>query len=108
LSGDQGYDLRARRGKVDGGQGGVFAEATVDDEMVAAGDARSDRGHEAAHMPGRRARHSVQGRREAASDERVTAGIVLAGERSARNWASGKAARFDAFDAKAEAIALKN
>jgi len=40
------------------------------------------------------------------SDERVTAGIVLAGERSARNWASGKAARFDAFDAKAEAIAL--
>ena len=41
-----------------------------------------------------------------ASNERVTAGIVLAGERSARNWASGKAARFDAFDAKAEAIAL--
>ncbi len=40
------------------------------------------------------------------SDERVTAGIVLAGERSKRNWASGKAARFDAFDAKAEAIAL--
>ena len=40
------------------------------------------------------------------SDERVTAGIVLAGERSARNWASGKEARFDAFDAKAEAIAL--
>jgi phenylalanyl-tRNA synthetase beta chain len=40
------------------------------------------------------------------SDERVTAGIVLAGERSTRNWASGKAARFDAFDAKAEAIAL--
>ena len=43
---------------------------------------------------------------DGASDERVTAGIVLAGERSARNWASGKAARFDAFDAKAEAIAL--
>lgn len=41
-----------------------------------------------------------------ASDERVTAGIVLAGERSARNWAAGKATRFDAFDAKAEAIAL--
>jgi phenylalanyl-tRNA synthetase beta chain len=40
------------------------------------------------------------------SDERATAGIVLAGERSARNWAMGKAARFDAFDAKAEAIAL--
>ena len=43
---------------------------------------------------------------DGASDERVTAGIILAGERSARNWASGKGARFDAFDAKAEAIAL--
>ena len=43
---------------------------------------------------------------DGATDERVTAGILLAGERSARNWAAGKAARFDAFDAKAEAIAL--
>lgn len=43
---------------------------------------------------------------DGASDERVTAGILLAGERSARNWAAGKAARFAAFDAKAEAIAL--
>jgi len=43
---------------------------------------------------------------DGASDERVTAGIVLGGERSARNWAAGKATRFDAFDAKAEAIAL--
>jgi len=43
---------------------------------------------------------------DGASDERATAGIVLAGERSARNWATGKAERFDAFDAKAEAIAL--
>ena len=43
---------------------------------------------------------------DGASDERVTAGIVLAGERTQRNWATGKAARFDAFDAKAEAIAL--
>jgi phenylalanyl-tRNA synthetase beta chain len=43
---------------------------------------------------------------DGASDERMTTGIVLAGERSARNWASGKAARFDAYDAKAEAIAL--
>ena len=43
---------------------------------------------------------------DGASDERVTAGIVLAGERTPRNWATGKAARFDAFDAKAEAIAL--
>ena len=43
---------------------------------------------------------------DGASDERVTAGVVLAGERSRRNWASGKATRFDAFDAKAEVIAL--
>lgn len=43
---------------------------------------------------------------DGSSDERATAGIVLAGERSARNWATGKAARFDAFDAKSEAIAL--
>ncbi len=43
---------------------------------------------------------------DGASDERVTAGIVLAGEGTSRNWATGKPARFDAFDAKAEAIAL--
>ena len=42
---------------------------------------------------------------DGASNERVTAGIVLAGERTPRNWATGKAPRFDAFDAKAEAIA---
>ena len=40
------------------------------------------------------------------SDERLTAGIVLAGDKSVRNWATGKSAKFDAFDAKAEAIAL--
>ncbi len=41
-----------------------------------------------------------------ASDERLTLGLVLAGEKSARGWASGKAASFDAYDAKAEALAL--
>ncbi|MFM5954436.1 MAG: phenylalanine--tRNA ligase subunit beta [Novosphingobium sp.] len=40
------------------------------------------------------------------SDERLTLGLVLAGEKTARGWASGKAASFDAFDAKAEALAL--
>jgi phenylalanyl-tRNA synthetase beta chain len=40
------------------------------------------------------------------SDERATLGVVLAGDRSAKGWASGKAAAFDAFDAKAEALAL--
>ncbi|MFM5886569.1 MAG: phenylalanine--tRNA ligase subunit beta, partial [Novosphingobium sp.] len=40
------------------------------------------------------------------SDERLTLGIVLAGEKTSRGWASGKAQVFDAFDAKAEALAL--
>ena len=41
-----------------------------------------------------------------ASDERLSLAVVLAGERAARSWAAGKAAPFDAFDAKAEALAL--
>ncbi|MCB2046751.1 MAG: phenylalanine--tRNA ligase subunit beta [Novosphingobium sp.] len=40
------------------------------------------------------------------SDERPTLGVLLAGEKTARGWASGKAAMFDAFDAKSEALAL--
>ncbi|PLK26911.1 phenylalanine--tRNA ligase subunit beta [Novosphingobium sp. TH158] len=40
------------------------------------------------------------------SDERLSLAVVLAGERTPRGWASGKAAPFDAFDAKAEALAL--
>ncbi|HMP57622.1 MAG TPA: phenylalanine--tRNA ligase subunit beta, partial [Novosphingobium sp.] len=41
-----------------------------------------------------------------ASDERLTLGLVLMGEKQPRGWASGKAVPFDAFDAKAEALAL--
>lgn len=44
--------------------------------------------------------------KDGASDERATLGIVLAGDRRARGWREGKAAPFDAFDAKAEALAL--
>ena len=44
--------------------------------------------------------------KDGASDERATLGIVLAGEKTPRGWASGKAVMFDAFDAKAEALAL--
>ena len=40
------------------------------------------------------------------SDERLTLAVVLAGEKTPRGWATGKAATFDAFDAKAEALAL--
>ncbi|MDB5708181.1 MAG: phenylalanine--tRNA ligase subunit beta [Sphingomonas bacterium] len=46
------------------------------------------------------------GRRYLADAERPTLGVVLAGERNAKSWASGKATPFDAFDAKAEALAL--
>ena len=40
------------------------------------------------------------------SDERPTLGIVLAGEKTQRGWASGKAKLFDAYDAKALALEL--
>lgn len=47
---------------------------------------------------------------DGSSDERVTLGIVLAGEKVPRSWSQtingGKATYFDAFDAKAEALAL--
>jgi phenylalanyl-tRNA synthetase beta chain len=46
------------------------------------------------------------GRRYLADSERLTAGIVLAGEKTGRGWATGKAAKFDAYDAKAEVVAL--
>lgn len=46
------------------------------------------------------------GRRYLAEGERATLGIVLSGERAVRNWRSGKAQGFDAFDAKAEVLAL--
>jgi len=46
------------------------------------------------------------GRRYLADAERPTVGLVLAGDKIPRGWASGKAQKFDAFDAKAEALAL--
>ncbi|ATY32889.1 phenylalanine--tRNA ligase subunit beta [Sphingomonas psychrotolerans] len=46
------------------------------------------------------------GRRYLADRERLTLGVVLAGDRSARGWQGGKAQRFGAYDAKAEALAL--
>lgn len=41
-----------------------------------------------------------------ASDEKLSIAVVLAGEKTPRGWATGKARAFDAFDAKAEALAL--
>lgn len=46
------------------------------------------------------------GRRYLGDREHPTLGLVLAGERTARHWRSGKARPLDAFDAKAEALAL--
>ncbi|TGX54724.1 phenylalanine--tRNA ligase subunit beta [Sphingomonas gei] len=46
------------------------------------------------------------GRRYLADRERLTLGVVLAGDRSARGWQGGKGQRFGAYDAKAEALAL--
>ncbi len=43
---------------------------------------------------------------DGASDERLSLAVVLAGEKAPRGWASGKALPYDAFDAKAEALAL--
>ena len=40
------------------------------------------------------------------SDERLSLAVVLAGEKTPRGHATGKAVSFDAFDAKAEALAL--
>lgn len=46
------------------------------------------------------------GRRYLADGEHLTAGVVLAGDKASRGWATGKAKAFDAYDAKAEVVAL--
>jgi phenylalanyl-tRNA synthetase beta chain len=46
------------------------------------------------------------GRRYLADAERPTAALLLAGEKRPRDWQAGKAEGFNAFDAKAEALAL--
>ena len=72
--------------------------------LVAAAKRNADRGVHASRLfeIGRRYLRGKDGR----SDERLTVGVVLAGEKTPRNWQSGKAAMFDAYDAKAEALAL--
>jgi phenylalanyl-tRNA synthetase beta chain len=46
------------------------------------------------------------GRRYLAEGERATLGLLMTGDKTVRGWQSGKAAGFDAFDAKAEVLAL--
>lgn len=43
---------------------------------------------------------------DGSSHERATLGIVLTGDRRPRGWRDGRAVAFDAYDAKAEAVAL--
>jgi phenylalanyl-tRNA synthetase beta chain len=43
---------------------------------------------------------------DGSSDERLTLGFVLAGDKTPRGWAEGKPVKFDAYDAKAEVMAL--
>ena len=46
------------------------------------------------------------GRRYLEGSEHPTIGLVLAGEKSARSWQGGAAGKFDAYDAKAEVLAI--
>jgi phenylalanyl-tRNA synthetase beta chain len=46
------------------------------------------------------------GRRYLESSEHPTIGLVLTGEKAGRNWQSGAASKFDAYDAKAEVLAI--
>ena len=72
--------------------------------LLAAAKRNLDRGADGVRLfeVGRRYLRGDGGR----SDERATLAVLLAGEEEARGWASGKAKPFDAFDAKAEALAL--
>ena len=72
--------------------------------LLMAAKRNADRGASSARLfeIGRRYLRGADG----ASDERVTLGVLLAGDKSPRGWATGKAVGFDAFDAKAEAEAL--
>jgi phenylalanyl-tRNA synthetase beta chain len=45
---------------------------------------------------------------DGSSNERLTLGIVMAGEKTPRGWINGKAAKFDAYDIKSEVAALLN
>ncbi len=72
--------------------------------LLMAAKRNADRGAPASRLfeIGRRYFRSSDG----LSDEKPTLGIVLAGEKAPRGWQSGKAKSFDAFDAKALALAL--
>ena len=72
--------------------------------LLAAAKRNADRGAAGARLfeIGRRYLRGKDG----ASDERPTLAVLLAGKKTPRGWATGKAQPVDAFDAKAEAEAL--
>ncbi|MXO91253.1 phenylalanine--tRNA ligase subunit beta [Pontixanthobacter aquaemixtae] len=72
--------------------------------LLAAAKRNMDRGASSLRLfeVGRRYFRNTDG----SSNEKPTLGVVLAGEKQPRGWATGKAVPFDAYDAKAEAIAL--
>lgn len=72
--------------------------------LIAAAKRNADRGAASSRLfeLGRRYFRGEDG----ASDERPTLGLLLAGEKTPRGWAGGNATMFDAYDAKAEALAL--
>ncbi|QZH76341.1 MAG: phenylalanine--tRNA ligase subunit beta [Erythrobacter sp.] len=72
--------------------------------LLAAAKRNLDRGADALRLfeLGRRYLRGADG----TSDERPTLALLLAGEKTPRGWATGKAAIYDAFDAKAVAEAL--
>ena len=72
--------------------------------LIAAAKRNADRGSAGTRIfeLGRRYFRAADG----SSDERATLGVVMAGEKASRGWATGKAQTFDAFDAKAIAMDL--
>lgn len=67
--------------------------------LVAAARRNVDRGASAVRL-------FEVGRRYVADGERATLGLLMTGDKTPRGWRSGKAESFDAFDAKAEVLAL--
>lgn len=67
--------------------------------LIAAARRNRDRGAESVRL-------FEIGRRYLAESEGATLGLLLAGESNSRDWRTGRGAAFDAYHAKAEALAL--
>ena len=67
--------------------------------LIAAAKRNADRGADSIRL-------FEIGRRYLADNEATTLGLLLGGDRNPRDWRTGKAQPFDAYDAKAEATAM--